>query len=276
MMIVECFSRWPEAVPVENIEASTVARAFYTTWTARFGNYYRSQLIRVAVRVYTFQRSQQHDTSLFGHFAHHSIGNQSGLERGLECIIVYMVYGQLLQLPGEFQSVGGMTVLGDEGTRALLECKGKAKLDYLEKTGHPGRSTTMISTCRNLRVTRSFPPEKGTSHVVLGANSSDCRELQRSLVRIGDDCCGLRRITEDDCREDLDEPVLEVRAGAEETGNVSTGVLATSVKNIDGSIDDFVGVTSKEVVGTVSSVDDRAVLVEVYDSSDVGVTVEKS
>ncbi|XP_063232212.1 uncharacterized protein LOC134536428 [Bacillus rossius redtenbacheri] len=35
--MVDCFTRWPEAVPVANIEAATVARAFYTTWVACFG-----------------------------------------------------------------------------------------------------------------------------------------------------------------------------------------------------------------------------------------------
>ena len=31
------FSRWPEAIPIQNIETQTVARAFIKNWVARFG-----------------------------------------------------------------------------------------------------------------------------------------------------------------------------------------------------------------------------------------------
>jgi len=34
---IDRFTRWPEAVPMENQEAETVARAFYDGWIARFG-----------------------------------------------------------------------------------------------------------------------------------------------------------------------------------------------------------------------------------------------
>ena len=34
---VDRFSRWPEAIPIEDQEAATVARAFYAHWIARFG-----------------------------------------------------------------------------------------------------------------------------------------------------------------------------------------------------------------------------------------------
>jgi len=36
LMCIDCFSRWPEAVPIPNISAETVAEAFVTTWVARF------------------------------------------------------------------------------------------------------------------------------------------------------------------------------------------------------------------------------------------------
>jgi len=34
---VDRFTRWPEVIPLENQEAETVARAFYTHWISRFG-----------------------------------------------------------------------------------------------------------------------------------------------------------------------------------------------------------------------------------------------
>lgn len=37
LTIVDRFSRWPEAIPLENMTAHSVAKAFYETWIARFG-----------------------------------------------------------------------------------------------------------------------------------------------------------------------------------------------------------------------------------------------
>ena len=34
---VDQFTRWPEAIPIVNITADTVARAFISSWVARFG-----------------------------------------------------------------------------------------------------------------------------------------------------------------------------------------------------------------------------------------------
>ena len=36
--MIDRFSRWPEAVPLPNIEALTVCRAFVDTWISRYGS----------------------------------------------------------------------------------------------------------------------------------------------------------------------------------------------------------------------------------------------
>lgn len=37
LTLIDRFSRWPEAIPLRDISAQTVSRAFYDTWIARFG-----------------------------------------------------------------------------------------------------------------------------------------------------------------------------------------------------------------------------------------------
>ena len=37
LMIIDRISRWPEAIPLSDIEASTVRRAFFGNWVSRYG-----------------------------------------------------------------------------------------------------------------------------------------------------------------------------------------------------------------------------------------------
>lgn len=54
---IDRFSRWPEAIPIENQEAETVAKAFYSNWVARFGT---------PLRITTDQ-GRQFESHLFKH-----------------------------------------------------------------------------------------------------------------------------------------------------------------------------------------------------------------
>lgn len=38
LTMIDRFSRWPEAIPIKNHQADTIAKAFYTYWIARFGS----------------------------------------------------------------------------------------------------------------------------------------------------------------------------------------------------------------------------------------------
>ena len=37
LTMIDCFTQWPEVIPIQNIETRTVARAVIQNWVARFG-----------------------------------------------------------------------------------------------------------------------------------------------------------------------------------------------------------------------------------------------
>ena len=134
--MVDRFSRWPEAVPIHDQEAPTVARAFFETWICRFG---------VPQRVTTDQ-GRQFESFLFRHLniltgtthirtsAYHPAANgmverlhrqlkaairchqrrwtealplvlmgiRSSWKEDLGATAAEMVYGQPMRLPGQF------------------------------------------------------------------------------------------------------------------------------------------------------------------------------
>ena len=137
LTIIVRFTRWPEAIPLENIETTTVARALYSGWIARF---------RTPLRI-TTDRGTQFESDLFKqltsltgatHFrttAYHPAANgmverahrylktpikchtdnrwteilptvllgiRSAWRSDLEATSAELVYGEPLHLPGEF------------------------------------------------------------------------------------------------------------------------------------------------------------------------------
>jgi len=136
LTMVDRFSRWPEAVPIPDQEAPTVARAFFEAWVCRFG---------VPLRVTTDQ-GRQFESFLFRHLniltgtthirttAYHPSANgmverlhrqlkaairchqrrwtealpivlmgiRSAWKEDLGATTAEMVYGQPLRLPGQF------------------------------------------------------------------------------------------------------------------------------------------------------------------------------
>lgn len=55
LTLIDRFSRWPEAIPLRDISAQTVAQAFYNNWISRFG----------APRILTTDQGAQFESQLF-------------------------------------------------------------------------------------------------------------------------------------------------------------------------------------------------------------------
>ncbi len=138
---VDRFTRWPEAIPVTDCTAETVARAFTQTWIARFGT----------PSTVTTDRGRQFESHVWREFSHllgtkhvrttayHPISNglverfhrqlksalkahphsehwtdalplallgiRTSLKEDIGCMAAELVYGTTLRLPGEFFSV---------------------------------------------------------------------------------------------------------------------------------------------------------------------------
>ncbi|GBM98456.1 Gag-Pol polyprotein [Araneus ventricosus] len=145
---VDRFSRWPEAIPLKDIKAETVALEFYAKWIARFGiperltsdqgRQFESRLFREFARllgvkvVHTTPYHPQANGSMerlhwqlkSAIWAHATerwtlvlpsilLGIRASVKEQLNCSVAEMVFGTLITLPGEFFSVNKTSLTND-------------------------------------------------------------------------------------------------------------------------------------------------------------------
>lgn len=119
LTIIDRFSRWPVAIPLQSTTAESVAKATFKNWISIFG----------CPSVVTTDRGPQFQSALFTEFIHllrakhisttayHSSANglverssSSGMDNlpqikeDLHCLPADLVFGQQLVLPGQFLS----------------------------------------------------------------------------------------------------------------------------------------------------------------------------
>ncbi|GBN44508.1 Retrovirus-related Pol polyprotein from transposon 412 [Araneus ventricosus] len=139
LICVDRFSKWPEAVPLVDISANTIATAFYSGWISRFGpalrlttdqgTQFESALFQALTKflgtarqrttpyhpaangqVERFRRQLKAAIMAYGKVQWSSalstilLGFRATWKEDLEATTAEMVYGTLIQLPGEFLS----------------------------------------------------------------------------------------------------------------------------------------------------------------------------
>ncbi|GBM47571.1 hypothetical protein AVEN_90278-1 [Araneus ventricosus] len=153
---IDRFSNWMEAIPLDNISADTVARAFYSNWIARFGTphklitdrgtQFRSETLQTLSKICGIKL--QHTT------AYHPallLGFRTAIQEDNNHSIAQIVYAESLRLPGEFFSEPSIRT-ASEGFANNLQ----------KQMETVGPRTTLINSCRHIFVNKDL---QNCSHV---------------------------------------------------------------------------------------------------------------